>query len=175
MIKAIIVINGSPGSGKDTLVKHITNLWGASAVENIHTSTPMKVAFRTMGWDGEKTPEIRDKMAEMMEWAQDTFGTSYNHVWQRVQVAKEKNDCIVFIHAREPKNIQHYVDVYGAIPILVKRKGNVVQSKNKSDMGVEEYQKYKYTIENNGTEVDLIDTAVNFIHWVGKQEGWNHE
>jgi hypothetical protein len=75
------------------------------------------------------------------------------------------DEAYVFIHCREPKEIQKLVDALGAKTIIVRRAAaeNVIAS-NLSDANVFNYH-YDITINNNGSLVELDTAARTFIQY----------
>ena len=64
---------------------------------------------------------------------------------------RETDDEILFLHIREPENIERAVNEFGAKSLLVKRIGLENISSNYSDANVDNYD-YDYRIENDTLE-----------------------
>ena len=71
------------------------------------------------------------------------------------------DDEIMFIHIREPEEIQRVVDNFSAKTLLIKREGLKIIDTNSSDANVENY-KYDYTIINTTLE-NLDKSALEFV------------
>jgi len=161
----IFVINGYPGSGKDEFVelciKHSTK-----PIVNYVTSTPAKLALSMLGWDGnEKTPKVRKVLAYLMEVSETLFNGVIAATEDRLLRAREDygDNCIVFIHCREPRNIDYYRKRHGAITILIDRnKARKKGFNNESDANVEKYN-YDLIIENNESLQVLEQSAIEFL------------
>jgi len=157
----VVIINGYPGSGKDTFVslcsKHYIN------VTNIVTSTPQKNALAELGWDGEKTPEARNMLADLKQQSNLVFNTTEKFVAGVLNTLKDNSfgEPVAFIHSREPEEIHMFKERYNGITIFVKREDHESPT-NSSDMNVEDYD-YDETILNDGTLEDLEHTATGFI------------
>lgn len=72
-------------------------------------------------------------------------------------------NSIIFIHCREPKEIQKFVERKGAITLFITRPEiNPIQT-NDADANVCNYS-YDYYISNDGTIDDLKEKAQEFLH-----------
>ena len=163
----IFVINGYPGSGKDEFVR-LCAQHSKIPVVNYVTSTPAKLALHVLGWKGEeKTPEIRKALADLMELSEALFNGVIAATEAKLIRAMEDygDNCIVFIHCREPRNIDYYREKHGAITVFINRDkvGNRKKRfSNASDAQVEHYD-YDIVIENSRSLQVLEQKAVDFI------------
>lgn len=169
----IFVINGLPMSGKDTFVslcqKHLC--W----CKNISTVDFVKEVAKFCGWDGEKTPKNRAFLSDLKDlltqWNDVPFEKIKEEIRRYATQAQchhfSEDDVIVFIHCREPQEIQRFVEELGAETLLVRRAAveNNHQS-NHADSDVFNYQ-YDYTITNDGTIEELEDAAIDFLWEIG--------
>ena len=167
MVK-VFVINGFPGSGKDTFVEFVNSspLMGKSYIRNYHSSDIMKGIFKQLGWTGEKTPEVRNLMAELIEGSNKLFDTAFRDTL-RLYVALEKGDKygVLFIHERKPENIARLCNTFKAKAILVERGVPEIKKdllSNKADNEVLEYN-YDIYIDNSKSLVELKQRAEKFI------------
>lgn len=157
MVK-VIVINGFPGSGKDTFVKMLCEINTGAPIVNIHTIDPVKAAASHLGWKQEKTPEIRDFLANLKVESDRLFKTSFNYVDRIVSICQEPG-VILFIHSREQVDIEYYVKEYGAKTLLVVRNDlDLTGITNRSDLRVLDIH-YDYIIPNTGTLEELRESA----------------
>ena len=85
----------------------------------------------------------------------------FKSVAQKVEEFKNSDKHIMFIHIREPENIQRAVDEFGAYTLLVKREGKSNIMSNYSDANVDNYN-YDFIIENDTLE-NLEKRAKAFI------------
>ena len=67
----------------------------------------------------------------------------------------------MFIHIREPKEIQKVVDCYDVLTLLIKRKDYETIKSNEADANVENYN-YDFIFENDTLE-KLEETAKDFV------------
>lgn len=168
----IFTINGLPGSGKDQFVKFCQNVIGEAKCLNISTVDYVKEIAKDLGWDGQKRPEDRKFLSDLKRILKEWKDIPYQKTMQDVMVwmsytselLKVPQDYLwVFIHTREPEEIQRFKDEYGADAILIRRPAveNNDQS-NDSDANVMNY-KYDCTVDNSGDLNDLYDIARNFV------------
>lgn len=168
----VVVINGFPRSGKDTFVNLCKNKLGAFGV-SVSTVDFVKYLAAQSGWDGTKTPENRKFLSDLKDLL-----TEWNDVpWKKVEEVFNsiKDDCFtyglrdsdffLFIHSREPEEIERFKEEYGAITVLVDRREVEGEQSNHSDADVMNYI-YDYIINNNGTLDDLEMRALTFIESV---------
>lgn len=160
MKKTIFIINGSGSSGKDTVVSMFAE---KLSVRNTDSVLPVKNAARVLGWDYGKSEEDRLFLSRLKELSDRHFNTSYTHVTKSINNFVQNNEEVMFIHIREPKNIEnvlsyieklklkHDVECY---TLLVTNKNVEEITSNTSDASVHEYI-YDYLIENDGTLDDL--------------------
>lgn len=73
----------------------------------------------------------------------------------------EPEKFYLFIHCREPKEIQRIVNTYNAKTLLIKR-GELVVTSNHADANVNDYN-YDFVINNNGSLEELRDKAKLFM------------
>lgn len=178
----IIIINGMPGSGKDTFVDCCTKILNESQVANFSTVDLVKRIAKEAGWDGTKSPNDRKFLSSLKqlltEWneaplhdIQKKISNFYNN-YSEFYNPEEK---LIFIHCREPEEIdklkKHSGDLLSweerPIAIIIRRDAieNCNQSNN-SDQNVFDYN-YDYEIDNNGSIDDLMETAHGFLTLLG--------
>ena len=162
MNKAVIIINGAGGVGKDTLCsiaeKHFK-------VRNISSVDPIKEIASMCGWRGEKTDKARKFLSDLK-----MLTVNYNDfptVWAKAQFDNflTTDEEILFVHIREPEEIRKYVNATdGKAKALLVRGGERTRHTaygNASDDGVENYA-YDYYFVNDRPlpETELAFTAL---------------
>ena len=169
----VVVINGKGGVGKDEFVKQCAGhaLWCV----NLSTVDFVKEIAQQCGWDGTKTAANRKFLSDLKDLLSEWGDIPFQKVKERIEYLRGKVDLydfsseelIVFVHCREPKEIQRYVDEFGAITLLIRRSAaESVEQINHADNGVLDYQ-YDYTIVNDGTIEELADKALDFMQKIG--------
>lgn len=72
---------------------------------------------------------------------------------------------LLFIHIREPKEIERIVKNFGAITVLVRRANNQQEVSNDSDKYAETYN-YDFILNNN-SDLDALDAkAKGFVDYL---------
>ncbi len=158
MKKSIVIINGTGGSGKDTFVSYCSkycNVFNFSSIDKI------KEIATLMGWKGGKTEKDRKFLADLKALATDYSDLPYNSIVQAINEFLDNDSDIMFIHIREPKEIERIVSKFNAKTLLIKRKNYELIKSNQSDANVGNYD-YDYIIENDTLE-KLEESAKLFI------------
>jgi hypothetical protein len=169
-MKKIIVINGYPESGKDEFVNIFRSVvpdW--LLISNYSTIDLYKDIARTfLGWDGkDKSDKLRELLSSLKaihsRYDDGPFENACNWI-SNVSVCS--NNCVVFIHSREPDEIKRFKEKYGEIcyTLLIERQ-SAKPANNSSDLSVK-MTDYDYVIENNGTLEDLEEKAKRFYEWL---------
>jgi len=150
----VIVLNGYPRSGKDTFVKIAKTKYNCI---NHSTVDKVKEIATIMGWDGTKTSENRQMLSELKDFYTKWFNGSFVDIVNLIKLEKTKiSNKIIFIHVREPEEIQK-------IKIFCKNEENVTFSsifvvRNKSEKNHVSHSdqlvigfNYDFYISNNST------------------------
>lgn len=158
MKKNIVIINGTGGSGKDTFVEFVSKY---TSVVNFSSVDKVKEVARIIGWDGGKTEKDRKFLADLKVLTSEYNDMPFRSMADMVDIFRKSDDEILFLHIREPENIERAVNEFGAKTLLVKRIGLENIMSNYSDASVDNYD-YDYRVENNTLE-ELEKQAVLFI------------
>lgn len=171
----VIIINGAGGCGKDTFIKLFTKYAGEKCVFNISTVDYIKRVAKTLDWNNQKDDKSRKFLCELKEMAIYWGDIPYKdmmrqtqYFWSYLSNYDMVDKGFVFIHSREPEEIQRFVDnmEYPTITLLIRRAGDKKYG-NHSDDEVENYE-YDYVIENTGTLEDLEQKALEFYTEIKK-------
>lgn len=158
MKKKIIVINGTGGCGKDTFVSFCANNCN---VYNFSSIDKVREIARMIGYDGGKTERDRKFLADLKALTKEYNDMPYNSIKDAIEVFNNSTDDVMFIHIREPEEIDRVVKDFDALSVLIKRKNYELIKSNTSDANVENYD-YDYIFENDTLE-KLEEDANNFI------------
>ena len=101
----IYVINGSGGTGKDTVCDITAKYY---KVRNISSITPIVEIAKFAGWNGEKTNEARRLLARLKEVFTEYNDLSLNYCVQQANEFLKSDEQIMFVHIREPKEIERF-------------------------------------------------------------------
>ena len=165
MKKAVIVINGRGGVGKDTLCDMAARVF---RVFNVSSITPIKEIAKMCGWDVAKDDKSRKFLADLKKLSVDY--NDYPTLWavERYREFLLSDGDIMFVHIREPEEIGKFVaSTGGAAKTLLIRGGDRMRRGaygNAADDGVENYS-YDYYFDNGGT---LEEAERGFIHLLKK-------
>lgn len=165
----IIVINGYAGVGKDTFIDCCMKI--SDSVFSISTIDPIKDIAYQIGWNGEKTPKSRKFLSDLKNLLTDYYDFSWNYIRNEVlDISNRYPDPIIFIHCREPKEIQRFKDEWGAKTLLIRRAlAERTEQINQADNGVFNFE-YDLMIGNNGSIEQLQRDAKHYIEMIERQE-----
>ena len=184
----VVVINGMPTVGKSQFVEECLGSTDYFSIAEHSTVDFVKYIAKECGWDGTKTPTNRKFLSDLKDlltqWGDVPFQKSIEYIRWHDNITKEMAErmlpyrrlpthALTFIHCREPKEIQKYVDYYGkdeCKTLLIRRAA--VETNNQSnhaDAEVFNYQ-YDYTIFNDGTLEELQDKARKFLSQLWEEE-----
>lgn len=174
MVK-VVVVNGAPRSGKDTFVDFCIE---ENHKRNGHTLSismvdKAKLIAMHCGWGGEKTPRTRKFLSDLKDLIDEAYDASFEFVRESInffsnKYEEEKNN-IIFVMARQPKDIDRLKEVYNAVAICVRRDAaEQVETSNHADANVLDYN-YDYYIDNNGDLENLRAAAEAFVDELGEE------
>lgn len=142
MSKIALVINGRGGVGKDTLcdlaAKHYK-------VYNISSVDPIKDIARMCGWDGRKDDRSRRFLSDLK--ALTVAYNDYPTVWakERYLGFLESEYDVMFLHIREPEEIEKFVSATGgAAKTLLILGGDRMKKASYGNVSDDNVEKYSY-------------------------------
>ena len=177
MVK-IVVINGSAESGKDKFIKFIQEKCSRDIMAfNESSIDPPKKAMAALGMDPkDKSEKNRQIMVDLKQfWIEKTDGLgpiNYIkglHKFYESQYEAFSGLKILFIHCREPDEIQKIVDEFGdnCETLLIKsHRGKAF--KNGSDDVVENFN-YNNVFENDKGLEHLESLALEFLEYIKRK------
>lgn len=164
-MKKVFIINGSGGQGKDTFVRYVSYI---AEIYNVtvhnYSSVAEIVKMAQMGgYDGSKTERDRKFLSDLKAlWvAYNDFPFKCMTEVYNDMITKS-GDHILFLHIREPEEIDRAVKAFNAKTILVTSNRVANITSNSSDGRVFDYE-YDITIENNGPIGHLYQRADSFV------------
>ena len=166
----IVIINGREGSGKDTFVEIAKSMLGDFRCFNYSTVDFVKFVATCTGWKGDKTPENRKFLSDMKRLLTEWHDVPYQRTRVEIRdcmLIADGNDClndsVMFIHCREPDEIDRFVKDFNAHTLLVSRAAaDEKEASNSSDKGVYDYG-YDTIVENNGDLEELRKSVRTYI------------
>lgn len=173
MDKKIFIINGSTRGGKDTFVRLVTTELN-DINKRFHTVINFDSVGRLKVFESEinrnveetknKTERYRKFLSDLKKLTDEYCDLSFEDIYDTVRDFKsDDNDAIaLFIHIREPKNIERAVKELDAKTILIENKNSKVIATNESDKNIFNYT-YDYVIDNSGRLEELREKVINFV------------
>lgn len=174
----VVIINGAPQSGKDTFVKYCEQFCDdneCAYVHNYSTVDLLKGMLFRLGWDGDKNDMSRKLLADMKRfWVENNDGSvreAIDEVFSTMSEHDEDEDVIMFIHCREPLEINKIKSILKSLSIaypisvstlIVHRlEAERKTFTNEADKHTSDYT-YDAEVWNNGTLSDLKQNAETF-------------
>lgn len=109
----VVVVNGRPNSGKDTMIRLAMNYIEENeyAITKTFSSIdPVKDVLKKFGWNGEKTDEIRALLSSLKKlWSDGDNGpTKYllRAINDIVRANTDNSDIVIFVQIREMSEIK---------------------------------------------------------------------
>lgn len=171
MKKTVIIINGSGGAGKDTLCEIAGKYY---RVMNVSSIDPIKKIALENGWNGDKTEKSRKFLADLKSLFVEYNDLPLCYLMEQYEVFKTGDDEIMFVHIREPKEIEKFkaaLENHCKTLLVRGRKGARTEWNNASDDAVEEYD-YDVYYEN---DKPLEEAEMDFIRFLNSVIGGKEE
>ena len=183
-MKAVVVINGKGGIGKDTLINAVVET--GAMVFNVSTIDPIKDMCSHLNKQGEKDLAYRQLLSDVKK-AVDTYyetknGISYTNqqalgamtLWHTQTEILGSENSFMFVHIREPENIEKFIDAanqkvsawkdenISVASLLVTSDRALEDYGNSSDNNVENYD-YDLVFESNGAKEEDGERFTKFL------------
>ena len=171
MDKQIFIINGSGGVGKDTFVEFVSTELNDlfkkfHTVINFSSVDKVKEIAREIGWNGKKSEKDRKFLSDLKILTSEYCDMPFESMKSKVtEFMKDEESKFLFLHIREPEEIDRVVREFGAKTILIIRDTVKHIVSNMADENVFNYY-YDFVINNNGTKEELNSKAKDFIQEV---------
>lgn len=167
----IVIINGQGGVGKDLFINYCNDYY--AFLYSYSTVDFIKSIANTCGWKGTKTPADRKMLSELKRVLKEWDDIPYKKTQEFIEIAQNhakfsEKDEILFIHCREPEEIQRLKDEFNAITVLIRRPEVEKEWGNLSDDEVFDFF-YDYIIINRTIE-ELKQSAQTFIETINSEE-----
>jgi len=159
--KNIIIINGSGQWGKDTFV-HLVKKNCKYQIMNYSSVNKVKMIAKMGGWNGGKTEKDRKLLSDLKLLFSEYNDMPYKDVVEVIIIFNQNKCPLLFLHIREPKEIQRFVDNFNAKTLLIANNNVEKIESNMADANVLNFN-YNYVIDNSGTLDDLEQKAISFI------------
>ena len=180
----VIVINGPPRAGKDTLVELRSKHYRERGhyVAAMSSIDPVREMLVRAGIDtSQKTPADRKLLAGVGALLEEHSDFRTKHCKNRIQIiadAFKKSSPIVFVHMREPEHIDTLEAMLFPLGIKVWRifvesKRALTDFSNEVDAGVFSMRR-NFTIRNDGTLEDLDRDAKHLVNITSMRREFAH-
>lgn len=174
MDKKIIIINGKGKSGKDTFVKMIGRY---IKTQNYSSVSLIREVAKHLGYDENRKDEKDRKFLSDLKMLSTRYNDApFNDMMLMILnflYNKENDNELLFVHVREPKEIQRLMDyakeskIFMTTLLIEREELDDITYGNMADDNVNFYN-YDYTVHNDGTLEDLEDNALGYlIHILG--------
>ena len=160
--KAVIIINGRGGTGKDTLCGFAERIY---CTVNVSSAEPIKeIARRYGGWQGEKDAKSRKFLADLKQLFADYNDLPLRYLMEKYHQFSESGAQILFVHIREGEEIDKFKRQVNlpCVTLLVRRSSVRQQWGNASDDDVEKYD-YDYCYDN---DKEFAQAEPDFQHFL---------
>lgn len=163
----IIIINGNGGVGKDTFIHLVSKVYTDVDVWSYSSTDKIKEIAKTIGWDGVKDEKSRKLLADLKVLCDSYNDMTFRDMKHAVAEFTNSYGTFLFLHIREPHNIERARKEFDAITVLVTRDDVKDITSNEADKNVRNYD-YDYIITNNGSLEDLEEVAKQFVEDVNE-------
>ncbi len=166
--RTVVIINGGPRSGKDTVTDIANEILNEGYCESISSVRDVKKAGRLLGWDGVKNDQGRKFLSDLKDLSTEVCDGPLKMMTNEIENNFEHfENCLLFFMVREPEEIEKLEQLfpYNTVTLLVRRETDETLSCH-ADENVEEYD-YDVVIDNNGTLEDLKNVVNKFIISLG--------
>lgn len=161
MNKQVFIINGSGGVGKDTFVSLVAKVFDQS-IMNFSSVDKVKEIARIIGWTGSKTEKDRKFLSDLKLLCTNYNNMPFNSMSEKVKEFTKSNAEVLFLHIREPEEIEKAKVAFGAKTVLIKRDAVKQITSNMADGNVFNYQ-YDIVVNNDGDLAGFEIKATEFV------------
>jgi hypothetical protein len=168
----IVVINGAGGAGKDLFVAFCASHLGTDKVKNYSTVDYVKAVAAGIGWDGTKDDKNRKFLSDLKKILTEWDDIPYRRTKLEIEEFQAKmnklggkyaENSVMFIHCREPEEIDRFVKDFNAETLLIRRElAEEKNWQNESDKRVLDYP-YDCIIHNDGSLEQLREVAKAYL------------
>ena len=165
--KHIYIINGTGGSGKDTLCNIVADKYERNnfQVRSISSVDQVKECAKILGWDGvSKNENDRKFLSDLKDLATRYCDSPFKYEYKRIlEFMGSSMPGILFIHIREPEEIAKLVLTFPVIETIYVVNDNIPKiTSNHADANTSNYE-YDHYIYNNGTLEEYKSTIINWF------------
>lgn len=150
-MKQILVVNGYPRSGKDTLALLLGKY---KEVQVFSSVDPIKEVALTLGWDGNKDEAGRKFLASLKKCCVEYDDLPLKWLLDKCTTFKSGSAEVLVLFVRESEEIQKLRQKVNIVTVFVtnNRVKNVVSNPSDANISTDGYDIY---LDNNGTLEDF--------------------
>lgn len=161
-MKRIFIISGSGGCGKDTFISLVAKHLKPDTLVNFSSVDKVKEIAKSAGWLGGKSDKDRKFLSDLKKLCQTYNDLPFQSMKSKVDEFNRSSSTFLFLHIREPENIEIAKKHFNAWTILITNSKVVHITSNESDKRVYDYE-YDFTIDNSG-DIEALDAcAFEFV------------
>lgn len=153
--KQVFIINGSGGCGKDTFVSLVSDI---TYTTNFSSVDKVKEIARIIGWNGGKTEKDRKFLSDLKLLCTDYNDMPLKSMEHKFKEFLDSDSIFLFLHIREPNEIEKAKKLFNAKTILIKRDLVEHITSNMADANVFNYD-YDIVINNDKGLKEFGDKA----------------
>ena len=141
-------------------------------VYSLSTVDKIKEIALEIGWDGEKTPRARKFLSDLKDLTSEFIDFPFQDIKKRISLIIDNverlggntDKIVIFIHSREPEEIERFKVELNAETLLVRRpEVEDIVASNHADANYLEYE-YDYIVPNYYGLEELRCRAKEFLH-----------
>ena len=160
----VYIINGYPRSGKDTFCELIGNHYRTAKFSTV--DTPKRV-LKSLGWDGEKTPQVREALSTLKDMYTYLFDGPFKESQKFILKSLNSGIEFAFVMCREPpeiKRLQVWCCEIGisCLTLFIQRECEE-ELTNHADKDVEKFD-YDVYLDNNGNIKEFEYKIIQLIN-----------
>ena len=133
MAKQVFIINGFNGVGKDSFVSLVSE---CIPTMNFSSVDKVKEIAKIIGWSGKKTEKDRKFLSDLKLLCTDYNNMPFNSMADKVSEFLNSDNEVLFLHIREPEEIEKAKNAFNAMTVLVKRDSVEQVTSNMADKNV---------------------------------------
>lgn len=137
-MKQVFIINGSGGVGKDTFIEYLHSALNLP-VMNFSSVDKVKEIATHMGWEGTKTEKDRELLYNLKQLCTKYNDLPFRTMEEKMKEFNNSDAVILFLHIREPEEIERAKKAFSAKTLLIKRDTVEHITSNPADRDVFEY------------------------------------
>ena len=134
-------------------------IWNHSSIDKV------KEIAKMIGWNGVKDEKSRKLLSDLKVLCDDYNNMTFEDMKKKVLEFNNSDASLLFLHIREPHNIEVAKKAFDALTVLVVRDSVQKITSNASDEHVADYE-YDFIVDNNSDINQLEREGHRFLQFV---------